>query len=143
MNPLLHQKLLDFLIQQFNPDDTIHFLVISAIKPEQEDADLVITLQVRVALTSQDNSGITPYFDGTDLFVAVTPEDIRFTREEEWADGPPICEGSPIELAMGWVSELAPPFFVSPEAQEAADRHASSTSDLPPPTPPTDPNPRF
>lgn len=143
MTPALQQKLLELLTQQLNPDGSIRFLAISAVKPEQEEATLPTTLQVRVALTIQYDSGINPSFDGTDLFVTITPGYIRFTREEEWADGPPIREGSPIELALGWVSELAPPFFVSPEAQEAEDRRASSTSVQHPPTPPADPNPWF
>lgn len=127
----LEQRLMEFLSQQLNTDGTIHFLAIAIIMQTQEHT-IPIILQVRVALTYQDSSGVNPYFDGTDLFVTVTPEDIRFTREEEWAEGPPICEGSPIELALGWVSELERPFFVSLEAQEATSRRSPSTSDQPP-----------
>lgn len=57
------------------------------------------------------------------MFVIVDGDDISFTREEEWADGPPAIEGSPIELALGWVSDLAEPFYISPEALAAAKFH--------------------
>ncbi|MEK4730038.1 hypothetical protein [Paenibacillus sp. FSL L8-0641] len=39
------------------------------------------------------------YFDGTDLFVTISPKENQFTREKNWADGPPVREGSPLELA--------------------------------------------
>lgn len=137
------QRIFDLITQEFVNDGTVHFLAISALKLQHDTGTEPIIFKVRIALTFTLISGVNPYFDGTDLFVTVTPEDTCFTREEDWADGPPICESSPIELALGWVSELAPPFFVSPEAQEAADRRASSVSDQLPPTTPTDPNPWF
>ncbi|MNP66733.1 hypothetical protein D3C76_1624750 [compost metagenome] len=56
------------------------------------------------------------------MYIEMTPTEIQFTKEDEWADGPPIMEGSPIELALGWVSEMALPFYVSSEAQEASNR---------------------
>lgn len=45
---------------------------------------------------------------------------VKFTLEKSWADGPPAVEGSPIELALSWVTELTEPFYVSPEVLVAA-----------------------
>ncbi|MCP3776176.1 hypothetical protein NLX71_23230 [Paenibacillus sp. MZ04-78.2] len=56
---------------------------------------------------------------------------IQLTHEDEWADGPPIPEGSPIEFALGWVTELIGPFIVSPEAQRAVDKKQGSLLDKP------------
>jgi hypothetical protein len=114
-----NQRLLDFLNSALNPDGDICLLAVSAIELQQ-DRQETVQLKVRVALTVRDGEAINPYFDGTDLFVAMNPSEARFIHEDSWAEGPPIMEGSPIELALGWVSELAPPFFVSPKAREAA-----------------------
>ncbi|MGG1519015.1 hypothetical protein ABE504_26630 [Paenibacillus oryzisoli] len=129
MNHTRHQRILDFLKQEFNPDDTIHLLAVSAAEQLHDEYDLATTLKVRIALTFQEDASVNPYFDGTDLFVCMTETDIRFTKENEWADGPPLREGSPNELALGWVSELASPIFVSPEAQEAALRDKATSAD--------------
>ncbi|MNP49835.1 hypothetical protein D3C76_1440480 [compost metagenome] len=51
----------------------------------------------------------------------MSEDSIVFTLEKEWADGPPAIEGSPIEFALGWVSELAKPFYISPEALAVAE----------------------
>lgn len=75
---------------------------------------------MRIALTFKEGDGINPYYDDIDLFVIEDGDDISFTREEEWADGPPLVEGSPVELAVGWVSELVESFYISAEAREAA-----------------------
>lgn len=48
-------------------------------------------------------------------------DNFQFALEKDWADGPPAIEGSPIEFALGWVSELAEPFYVSPEDLTAAE----------------------
>lgn len=40
MSPVLQQRLMDLLTQQLNPNGTIHFLAISAIKLRQEEATL-------------------------------------------------------------------------------------------------------
>ncbi|RAV19461.1 hypothetical protein [Paenibacillus contaminans] len=87
MSFFLQQRLYNFLTQQFNPDGSIHFLAISAIKLEQEKPNLPTNIKVRLALTFQDSSGMNPYFDGTDLYITITPEDIRFIEEEVWAKG--------------------------------------------------------
>lgn len=120
------QRLFDFIEQEFDRDDTIHFLALAAIEQQHVVQAHSTIFKVRVALTLQADSGISPYFDGTDIFVSISPTDIQLTHEDEWADGPPIREGSPIELALSWVTELAVPFFVSPEAQQAAD-HCNET----------------
>lgn len=56
-------------------------------------------------------------------------EGIQFTLEKDWADGPPAIEGSPIELALGWVSKLADPFYVSPDALAAAKASGKASHD--------------
>ncbi|WP_422658931.1 hypothetical protein ACK8P5_25290 [Paenibacillus sp. EC2-1] len=45
----------------------------------------------------------------------MSEDSIHFTPENDWADRPPAMEGSPTVLALGWMSELAEPFYVSPE----------------------------
>ena len=91
------------------------FRVVSAMPIEDDYHGQELKLKVRIALTFKEDDTINPYFDGTDLFVAIKANGIRFANEDEWADGPLIMEGSPIELAVGWVSELAQPFWISPE----------------------------
>lgn len=113
-----HKQLLDFLTTVFNPEGDIHFLAISETQIESAVEGRSVH-QVRVALTFKEGDGINPYYDGSDVFVVVDGDDISFTREEEWAEGPPLVEGSPIELAVGWVSKLAEPFYISPEALAA------------------------
>ncbi|WP_339279095.1 hypothetical protein NYE40_23895 [Paenibacillus sp. FSL W8-1187] len=113
------EKLHKFLSSAFNPEGDIHFLAISEVETESAVKGRPIH-KVRVALTYKEGDEITPYFDGTDVFVVVDGDDISFTREEEWADGPPLVEGSPNELALSWVSELAEPFYISAEARAAA-----------------------
>lgn len=112
------QRILDFLKTSFDPEGTIHFLALAAL--ERVEHSHSITIKIRVALTYQEDHSVNPYFDGTDLYIMMTPTEIQFTQEDEWADGPPIMQGSPNELALGWVSELNLPFFVSSEAHEAA-----------------------
>lgn len=116
------QKILNFLITSLDPEGTIHFLAVAAMEQEQIEHLQSIIIKLRVALTYQENQSINPYFDGTDMYILMTPTEIQFAREEEWADGPPIMEGSPIELALGWVSQLNVPFYVSSEAHEAAHK---------------------
>jgi hypothetical protein len=76
---------------------------------------------VRVALTFQEGETINPNYEGTDLFVTMGENNIQFALEKNWADDPPAIEGSPIEFALGWVSKLAKPFYVSSEALTAAE----------------------
>lgn len=114
------RRLFDFIKQEFDHDGTIHFLALSAVEQQHDKLASLVIFKVRVALTFQAESSVNPYFDGTDMFVCMTPTEIQFTQEDKLADGPPIREGSPIKLALGWVSELALPFFISSEAQEAA-----------------------
>ncbi len=117
------QIILDFLKISYDPEGTIHFLAVAAMEQERVvEHSQSITVKVRVALTYQEDRSINPYFDGTDMYILLTPTEIKFTREDDWADGPPIMEGSPIELALGWVSQLNVPFYVSTEAHEAAHK---------------------
>ncbi|ASA24929.1 hypothetical protein [Paenibacillus donghaensis] len=122
MNKQHQQRILDFLKTSLDPEGTIHFLAVAAMEQEQIEHLQSITIKLRVALTYQEDQSINPYFDGTDMYILMTPTGIQFAREEEWADGPPIMEGSPIELALGWVSQLNVPFYVSSEAHEAAHK---------------------
>lgn len=113
------RRVLEFLKSSFDPEETMHFLAVSALQVEQDGSEQGLKLKVRIALTFREGESINPYFDGTDLYAAISANEIQFTNEDEWSEGPPIMEGSPIELAFGWVSELAPPFLVSSEAREA------------------------
>lgn len=133
MNPA-QQRLLDFLRQEYSSDDSICLLAIAATELQHDKLNQTSLFRVRLALTFRGSSGVNPYFDGTDLFVAVTPSETRFAQEQEWADEPPLREGSPLELALGWVSELAPPFFVSPHTRIASDKGNSPNADKPAPS---------
>lgn len=114
-----HTQICKLLESAFNPEGDIHFLAIAETQIQTHEKERPIH-QVRVALTFQEGDTVNPYYDGTDLFVTIGEDSIEFTLEKEWADGPPAIEGSPIEFALGWVSELAKPFHVSPEALAAA-----------------------
>ncbi|MGU3471895.1 hypothetical protein ACLBWT_12175 [Paenibacillus sp. D51F] len=122
------QRILEFLKSSFDTDGTIHILAVAAAQEEQSTLYQEVTFKLRVAITFQDGYEVNPYFDGTDLYVTITAAGIEFAREDEWADGPPLREGSPNEFAFDWVSELAPPFFVSPQAQKAANTLSSGTA---------------
>lgn len=114
-----HKKLFALLEKAFNPTGDIHFLAISETQIQAFTKERPVH-QVRVALTFNEGDTINPYYDGTDLFVTLEGDNIQFALEKEWAQGPPAVEGSPIELSLGWVSELAKPFYVSPKALAAA-----------------------
>ncbi|MNK29894.1 hypothetical protein D3C87_482970 [compost metagenome] len=114
-----HNLLLSLLHSTLNPEGDIHFLAIAEKEMQVYEKERPVH-QVRVALTFQEGVTVNPYYDGTDLFVTIGEDSIEFTLEKEWADGSPAIEGSPIEFALGWVSELAEPFYVSPEALAAA-----------------------
>jgi hypothetical protein len=114
-----YNQLLSLLETTFNLDGDICFLAISETQVESVVEERPVH-QVRVALTFQEGDTVNPYYDGTDLFVTMRENDIKFTLEKSWADGPPAVEGSPIELALSWVTELTEPFYVSPEVLVAA-----------------------
>lgn len=113
-------QILKLLESNFNPEGDIHFLSIAETQIQIYEKERPVH-QVRVALTFQEGDTVNPYYDGTDLFVTIGEDSIEFTLEEDWADGPPAIEGSPIEFALRWVSELAEPFYVSSEAFAAAE----------------------
>ncbi|MEK5161202.1 hypothetical protein PUW24_07160 [Paenibacillus urinalis] len=117
-----YNQLLSLLEKTFNSDGDIYILAISEIQTKYVVRERSVH-QVRIALTFQEGNTVNPYYDGTDLYVTMSEDKIQFALEEKWADGPPAVEGSPIELALGWVSELAEPFYVSPEALAAAKSH--------------------
>jgi hypothetical protein len=123
-----HAQIFSLLESTFNPKGDIHFLAIAEKQIQVHEKERPVH-QVRVALTFQEGDTINPYYDGTDLFVTMDEDDIRFTLEKDWADGPPAIEGSPIELVLGWVSELADPFYVSSEALAAAKASKNSSHD--------------
>ncbi|MFF2017805.1 hypothetical protein [Paenibacillus sp. NPDC058177] len=111
--------LLSLLESTFNPRGEIHFLAIAKKQIQVHEKERPVH-QVRVALTFQEGATVNPYYDGTDLFVTISEDSIQFTLEEEWAESPPTIEGSPIEFALSWVSQLTKPFYVSAEALAAA-----------------------
>ncbi|WP_211748753.1 hypothetical protein [Paenibacillus sp. Marseille-Q4541] len=115
----VQKGLLSLFESAFNSEGDIHFLAISETQIQCGKKERPVH-QVRVALTFKEGDTVNPYYDGTDLFVTMDEDSIQFTLEKDWADGPPAIEGSPIEFALGWVLELAEPFYVSPEALEAA-----------------------
>ncbi|MGN7414605.1 hypothetical protein [Paenibacillus sp. SAF-068] len=114
------RKLLVLLESTFNPEGDIHFLTIAEKEIQIHEKERPVH-QVRVALTFQEVDTVNPYYDGTDLFVTIEEDNIQFALEKDWADEPPAIEGSPIEFALGWVSELTEPFYVSHEALRAAE----------------------
>jgi hypothetical protein len=114
------RKILALLESTFNPEGDIHFLTIAETQIQIHEKERPVH-QVRVALTFQEEDTVNPYYDGTDLFVTIGEDNIEFALEKDWANGPPAIEGSPIEFALGWVSELAEPFYVSPQALAAAE----------------------
>lgn len=116
MNKTQEKLLFELLNDTFNPESDNHILAISTVNLLEAPDEIynAAIYKVRIALTYLDRDGINPYFDGTELFVQATPEGFQFVKEEVWADGPPLMEGSPIELAANWVSGLNAPFFVSP-----------------------------
>lgn len=128
MDKETQQRILEFLKTSFDTDGTIHILAVATALEEQVVSNEEITFKVRVAITFHDGSEVNPYFDGTDLYVTITAAEISFAREDEWADGPPLREGSPNEFALDWVSELAMPFFVSPQAEKAANTLSSGAA---------------
>lgn len=136
------KQLLALLESTFNPQDDVHFLAIAETQIQVYDKERPVH-QVRVALTFKEGDTVNPYYDGTDLFVTMDENSIQFCLEKDWADGPPAVEGSPIELALGWVSELGLPFLVSSHAKEAAESKASNSADRSQTTPLTDPTPWF
>jgi hypothetical protein len=119
MDTLMQQRLLDFLKTSFDTDGTLHFLATTAKKIDNNSSAELFKL--RVAVTYRNGNSVIPYFDGTEMYIEVSPHSIQFAREHEWADGPPLMEGSPNEMALPWVSELAPPLYVSQEAREAVN----------------------
>ncbi|SEL78810.1 hypothetical protein [Paenibacillus sp. OK003] len=116
----IHKKLIKLLEETINPEGEIHFLALAEKQLQTHEKERPVH-QVRVALTFQEGDTPNPYYDGTDLFVTMDEAHIQFTLEKDWVDGPPAIEGSPIEFALGWVSELAEPFYVSPQALAAAE----------------------
>ncbi|NQX63751.1 hypothetical protein [Paenibacillus qinlingensis] len=76
------RRLFDFIKQEFDHDGTIHFLALSAVEQQHDTLTSSVIFKVRVALTFQDDSGVNPYFDGTDMFICITPTDIQLTQED-------------------------------------------------------------
>ncbi|PWW37886.1 MULTISPECIES: hypothetical protein [Paenibacillus] len=116
-------QLLSLLETTFNPEGDINLLAIAEKEIQINEKGRSVH-QVRIALTFQEGGTVNPYYDGTDLFVTIGEDNIQFTLEKDWVDGPPTIEGSPIEFALGWVGELAEPFYVSPEALAAAEANS-------------------
>ncbi|SLK17350.1 MULTISPECIES: hypothetical protein [unclassified Paenibacillus] len=116
---ITQRKLLALLESTFNSEDDIHFLAIAEKEIQINEKELPVH-QERVALTFKEGGTVNPYYNGTDLFVTIGEDNIQFALEKDWVEEPPTIEGSPTEFALGWVSELAEPFYVSREALTAA-----------------------
>jgi len=116
----IEKRLYELLKTAFNPEGDIHFLALAEKQIQVHEKERPVH-QVRVALTFQEGDTVNPYYDGTDLFVTMSEDNIQFTLEKDWVDEPPTIEGSPIEFALGWVAELAEPFYFSTEALAAAE----------------------
>jgi hypothetical protein len=114
-----HINLIELLRTTLNPEGDLHFLAIAEQEIQVHEKEWPVH-QVRVALTFKEGDTVNPYYDGTDLFITIGEDSIEFTLDKEWADDSPAIEGSPIEFALGWVSELSEPFYVSSEALTAA-----------------------
>ncbi|MFD1775432.1 hypothetical protein [Paenibacillus rhizophilus] len=115
----LRQHLLEFLKETFDYDGTIHLLAVAARRDGARDKLGESYWRLRLALTYSEGDTVNPYWDGTDLDVALAGNVLRLLDEEALANEPPIVEGSPNALAVNWVSELASPLWVSDEARAA------------------------
>jgi hypothetical protein len=120
-NVSMRVQLLEFLDRTFNYDGTTYLLAVAARESTGGGIALESHWRLRVALTYRENdTTVNPYWDGTELEIALTGENICLLDEASLADEPPIIEGSPNALALEWVSEIAAPLWVSDEAREAA-----------------------
>ena len=128
MNEVTQQRLLEFVRITFHYDETLHLLAVSATEVGRAKKSSETFWKVRVALTYREEDSMNPYFDGTDLEVAVDGMEIRLMEESLLANDPPIVEGGSNELAINWVSELASPFWISEEAEKAAKTMVKNTT---------------
>ncbi|MBW4083651.1 hypothetical protein [Paenibacillus sp. S150] len=119
-NESMRKQLLEFLEGTFNYDGTVYLLAVSARESAGDEAALESHWRLRVALTYKENDIVNPYWDGTELDIALAGENIRLLDEVALVNKPPTVEGSPNELALEWVSEIAPPLWMSDEARKAA-----------------------
>ncbi|OMF96833.1 hypothetical protein [Paenibacillus sp. FSL R7-0337] len=128
-NTSIREQLLKFLNETFNYDGTTYLLAVSARGSTGDGTALESNWRLRVALTYRENdTTVNPYWDGTELEIALTGENICLLDEASLADEPPIIEGSPNALALEWVSEIAVPLWVSDEAREAAAKNGDEAT---------------
>ncbi|MGO0063869.1 hypothetical protein ACTID9_28370 [Brevibacillus fluminis] len=67
---------------------------------------------VRVVLGMSSPAGISPYVDGTDVYLVVDGEKqtVDFIWEEVWAEGLPKFHGGTIPDSLKWVKQMNEPF---------------------------------
>lgn len=68
----------------------------------------------RVVLGMSSTAGISPYVDGTDVYLVVDEERqaADFLWEEVWAEGAPKFHGGTIPDALKWVRQMTAPFYI-------------------------------
>lgn len=128
-NDSMRVQLLEFLDRTFNYDGTMYLLALSARESTGVGIALESHWRLRVALTYRENdTTVNPYWDGTEIDIALFGDNIWLLDEAALADEPPIIEGSPNALALEWVSEIAVPLWVSDEAREAAAKNGDEAT---------------
>lgn len=89
---------------------------------DTRDAEtLSVRFKLRIAMTFREGDTICPFFDSTELSVNVSPTDIRFTNEEEWAGWTAYHGRQPQQahVALGFgVGSTLLRFFRGPEVSK-------------------------
>ncbi|MGZ0051485.1 hypothetical protein [Brevibacillus gelatini] len=67
----------------------------------------------RVVLGMSSTAGISPYVDGTDVYLVVDEERqaADFLWEEVWAEGSPKFHGGTIPDSLNWVKQMTEQFY--------------------------------
>lgn len=120
-NKIMRRKLMEFLEKTFDYDGKLQLLAVSARRDRTKGKSDELHWKLRIALTyREDDTKVNPYWDGTELEIALAGDSIWLLEESALIDEPPIIEGSPNALALEWVSEIAPPLWLSDEARKEA-----------------------
>lgn len=71
----------------------------------------------RVVLGMSSAAGISPYVDGTDVYLVVDAEKqtVDFIWEEVWVEGVPKFHGGTVQDALKWVMQTQEPIFLQIE----------------------------
>jgi hypothetical protein len=91
-NETMRKQLLGFLERTFNYDGTVHLLVVSARRVGARGQSGEPHWRLRVALTYEENDTINPYWDGTELYIALVGDSIWLLDESVLANEPPIID---------------------------------------------------